>query len=401
MRVKKYLDINVLDAARERVEKVFDGFENIYISFSGGKDSSVMTHLVLEEAIKRNRKVGLLIIDLEAQYEDTITHIMHMIEQYKDNIDLHWVCLPLLLRNALTNYEPRWTCWDEGSRNIWVREKPENCKTAEDYPFFEDEMEFEEFMILFGEWYGGDKPTAAFVGIRSDESLHRYTAITSLKIGKMYNDYQWTTKVENNLFNIYPIYDWKTEDIWRFHGKYPHLAHNAIYDKMNMAGVKLSQQRLCQPYGDEQRQGLWLYHILEPETWGKVVNRVNGANSGALYIQEKGNMTGYNKISKPGGHTWESFVNMLLQTLPRKTGIHYKERFKKFIVSWQDRGYIKIPDQAPADLESKQWAPSWRRMAKTILRNDYWCKGLGQTQPKSDAYIRFKELKKAKKEMSA
>ena len=68
---------------------------------------------------------------------------------------------------------------------------------------------------------------------------------------------------------------------------------------MQMAGVKISQQRLCQPYGDDQRRGLWLYHILEPDTWFKLVNRVNGANSGALYIQENGNMTGYNKITKP------------------------------------------------------------------------------------------------------
>jgi len=31
------------------------------------------------------------------------------------------------------------------------------------------------------------------------------------------------------------------------------------------------------------------------------------------------------------------------------------------------------------------------------LRNDYWCKGLGQTQPKSEAWKRFKEIKKERK----
>lgn len=397
MRTKLYKNVDVHTASKERVSNIFDWFENIYISFSGGKDSSVMTHLVLQEARKRNRVVGLLIIDLEAQYDDTIKHIYYMVEEYKDVIDLHWVCVPLLLRNALTNYDPRWCCWEEDKKDIWVRQKPKEAKVAEDYPFFIDKMEFEEFMVLFGEWYGGDQPTAAFIGIRADESLHRYRAITSYKIDSTFNDYHWTSKVEDNLYNVYPIYDWKTEDIWRFHGKFNSLGHNEIYDKMNMAGVKLSQQRLCQPYGDDQRQGLWLYHILEPETWGKVVNRVNGANSGSLYIQESGNMTGYNKISKPIGHTWESFTNLLLQTLPRKTGLHYKDRFKKFIKSWQDRGYITIPDEVPPELEAKQWAPSWRRMAKCILRNDYWCKGIGQSQPKSDAYIRFKEIKNSKK----
>lgn len=394
MIIKEYQNYNVLEAARARIATVFNEFEKIYISFSGGKDSSVMFHLVMDEAKKRNVKVGVLIIDLEAQYSDTIKHIEEMIETYKDNIDLHWVCVPLLLRNAVSNYEPRWICWDEEKSDMWVREKPKQAKTEKDYDWFVPKMEFEEFMVLFGEHYGQGKLTAGFIGIRADESLHRYCAIARNKDGIMFKDYKWTTLVSKNLFNIYPIYDWKTQDIWIYHGKYPSRAHNKIYDKMNMAGVKLSDQRLCQPYGDDQRRGLWLYHILEPETWYKVVARVNGANSGALYINEKGNMTGYNKITKPEGHTWQSFCNMLLSTLPNKTREHYKLRFKKFISGWQDRGYATIPDEAPLELESKCWSPSWRRMCKVILRNDYWCKGLGQTQPKSDAYLHYKEIKR-------
>ena len=166
---------------------------------------------------------------------------------------------------------------------------------------------------------------------------------------------------------------------------------------MQQAGVKLSQQRLCQPYGDDQKKGLWLYHVIEPETWPRLIARVNGVNSGSLYIQENGNMTGYHKITKPKGHTWKSFCNLLLSTMPPKTTVHYRERFKKFIKGWQDRGYLVIPDEAPEDLESKCWVPSWRRMCKVLLRNDYWCKGLGQTQPKSDAYIKFKDIKHKRK----
>lgn len=394
MTIKEYQKYNVLQASKERIKIVFDSFERIYISFSGGKDSSVMFHLVMEEAIKRNVKVGVLIIDLEAQYSDTIKHLEIMTELYKDNIDLHWVCVPLLLRNAVSNYDPRWCCWEDDKKDVWVREMPVNAKTEKDYPFFIPKMEFEEFMVLFGEWYGQGKLTAGFIGIRADESLHRYCAIARDKEGQMFGNYKWTTLVSKGLFNIYPIYDWRTEDIWVYHGKYPEKPHNHIYDKMNMAGVKLSQQRLCQPYGDDQRRGLWLYHILEPETWYKVVARVNGVNSGALYVQETGNMTGYNKITKPDGHTWQTFCNLLLKSLPKKTRDHYVIRFKKFISGWQDRGYNKIPDEIPIELENKCWGPSWRRMCKVILRNDYWCKGLGQTQPKSDAYIQFKEIKK-------
>ena len=391
-------NINVLEASKDRIKKVFDDFEKIYISFSGGKDSSVMSHLVLQEARLRKRKVGYLIIDLEAQYNDTINHIEFMIEYYKDVIDLHWFCGELLLRNAVSNYEPRWVCWDEEKKDVWVRPKPKMAADLSQYDFYVPKMEFEELMVIFGQWYGRGQKTAAFVGIRSDESLHRYRAIASRKDGLMHKNYKWTTKVSKGLFNIYPIYDWRTEDIWVFHSRFPYLHHNKIYDKMTMAGVKLGNQRLCQPYCDDQRRGLWLYHILEPETWYKIVNRVNGVNSGALYIRENGNITGYNKIYKPDGHTWKSFCNLLLSTLPKKTSDHYKIRFKKFISGWQDRGYLKIPDEAPIDLENKCWVPSWRRMCKVILRNDYWCKGLGQTQPKSEAYVKFKQIKAKRKE---
>lgn len=398
MEVKKYQKTNVYEASQERIKKIFDAFEKLYVSFSGGKDSTVMLHLVMEEAIKRNRKVAVLIIDLEAQYSDTIIHITQMAETYKNNIELYWCCLPLLLRNAVTNFEPRWICWDEQKKDIWVRNMPKDAKTEKDFDFFVPNMEFEEFMVLFGEWYSQGKLTGGFIGIRADESLHRYCAIASWdKKDRQYKDYIWTTKIIGNVYNIYPIYDWKTEDIWRYHAKFPNKHYNQIYSKMHKAGVKLSQQRLCQPYGDDQKKGLWLYHILEPDTWSKLVNRVNGANSGALYIQESGNMTGYYKISKPKGHTWRSFCNLLLQTMPQKTRDHYIFRFKKFISGWRDRGYTEISDEVPLELEAMCWAPSWRRMCKVILRNDWWCRGLGQTQPKSEAWLIFKEIRKAKK----
>ena len=393
---KLYQDKNVYDAARERISITFDGFERIYIAFSGGKDSSVMMHLVMDEAIKRGVKVAVMYIDFEAQYKDTADHVLEMFEMYKDHIDPYWVCCPMKLRNALTVYEPQWTCWDESRKDDWIRAMPENqfVKHAEDFPFNPSGMEFEEFIVLFGEWYGQGKKTAGFIGIRSQESLHRYCAIATWeKINLTYKGYRWTTKVVAETYNVYPIYDWLTEDIWRYHAKSSNRPHNVIYDKMQMAGVPLSQQRLCQPFGDDQRRGLWLYHILEPETWFRLVARVSGANSGSLYIGERGNVNGYGKVTLPSGHNWKSFTNLLLATMPKKMQTHYADRFRKFIAGWKRRGYDIIPDEAPPELESKQWAPSWRRMAKCILRNDYWCKGLGQTQPKSEAYKEFKRIK--------
>jgi predicted phosphoadenosine phosphosulfate sulfurtransferase len=391
------LDINVLEAARVRVSKVFDDFKKIYISFSGGKDSTVMTHLVLEEAKKRNVKVGLLIIDLEAQYDATIEHIEEIIEMYKDIIDLHWFCGELLLRNGVSDFEPKWVCWDSDKKDLWVRKKPKLASDLSQYDFYVPKMEFEELMVLFGEWYSKSNLCAAFIGIRSDESLHRYRAITSEKKDLTHKGYKWTTKLNKFLYNVYPIYDWRTHDIWVFHLKNNHLPHNKVYDLMTRAGVKFGDQRLCQPYGDDQKKGLWLYHILEPNTWYKLINRVSGVNSGALYVKERGSINGNTYIDKPKGHTWESYTNFLVKSLPKITQENYKKRFEKFIAGWLQRGYKFIPDKAPHSLEVKCWAPSWRRMARCILRNDYYCKGLGQTQPKSEAYEKYKSIKQKRK----
>jgi len=400
MGIKQYnQDVNVYEAAVSRVKYAFDNFEKLYISFSGGKDSSVMTHLVMAEAIRRGRKVALLIIDLEAQYSATIKHIEEMVETYKDHIELHWVCLPMLLRNAVSNYTPRWKCWDSENKEIWVRDLPKlGISDINYYPFFQDGLEFEEFMVMWGLWYADGKSCGGFVGIRADESLNRFRTI-ALSDKRMHGNKRFTTHIDDELYNVYPIYDWKTEDIWRFHAKFPEKIHNPIYDLMHKAGVPISQQRLCQPYGDDQRRGLWLYHLLEPQTWFKLIARVNGVNSGALYINENGNITGYNKIYKPDGHTWKSFCNLLLSSMPKKTQEHYIERFRGFIKGWKGRGYVDgIPDEAPKVLEDKQWAPSWRRMCKVLLRNDWWCKGLGLTQPKSEAYGKYLAMKKEKDE---
>ena len=390
---------DVLTATRERIAWTFDEFEKVYVSFSGGKDSTVMLHMVMDEAIRRNRIVAVLIIDLEAQYAATVDSIQECVDLYRDHIDLHWVCLPINLRNAVTAFEPQWTCWDPDIPEKWVRNIPLDATTH--YDWFVDRMEFEEFMVEWGTRYGDGKRTAGMVGIRADESLHRLGTIVRWEQKPMWKGRRFTTGQGRNLYNVYPIYDWRTEDIWRYHARFPELPHNTIYDLMHRAGVPLSKQRLCQPYGDDQRQGLWLFHLLEPETWTLIVARVNGANTGALYVRETGNIAGYGKVTLPAGHTWKSYTNLLLASLPKQQREHYVRRFQSFIKGWEGRGYAEIPDFVPEVLEAKQWAPSWRRMTKCLLRNDYWCKTLGQAQPKSQAWMQFRDIQKARKSREA
>lgn len=398
MAEKQLLGIDVLSATHQRIAWVFDTFPRVYVSFSGGKDSTVMLHLAMAEASRRGRTVGVLFVDLEGQYKLTIDHIMEMYERYADLIDPYWVALPIHLRNAVSHYEPHWVCWEPGREDDWIRQAPEMAITDEGYfPFFKRGMEFEEFVPQFGQWYGQGQLCACLVGIRTAESLNRWRTIAGhgIKWREEGRRLGWVNYIGQTLWNIYPIYDWATEDIWTYHARYPDLPHNHLYDLMYQAGLSIHQQRICQPYGDDQRKGLWLFHLIEPDTWARVVARVNGANSGALYAQESGNILGRLKITKPEGHTWESFSLLLLESLPPKTREHFENKIAVFIHWWQQRGYPQgIPDEMDSAAEARRDVPSWRRICKALLRYDYWCKGLSFSQHKSQSYEKYLKVMK-------
>lgn len=394
--VKAGLGIDVLTAARRRIALVFDEFERICISYSGGKDSTVMLHLVMEEARRRDRRIGLLFVDLEAQYAMTVAHIDEMLALYRDHLDVHWVALPIALRNAVSQFEPKWMCWAPARRDDWVRTPPQSAIThPEHYPFFRVGMEFEEFVAEFGRWYatgddGRDVLTAFFVGIRADESLNRFRTV--MRDISRYNGHKWTVWKGGGAFNAYPIYDWRTADIWTYLGR-TGLPYNRLYDRMHQAGLSIHQMRICQPYGDDQRKGLWLFHLIEPHTWPKIIARVNGANSGSLYARESGNVLGNIRISRPPGHSWESFSKLLLASMPGPTREHYENKIAVFLHWWGDRGYQHgIPDEDDPKREAAKEVPTWRRIAKALLKNDYWCKTLSFGQHKAESYERYRKV---------
>lgn len=409
--MKKYIGVDVLTAARQRISYIFDNFPRIYVSFSGGKDSTVMLHLAAEEAIKRKRRIGMLFIDLEGQYELTVNHIEEMLRLYEKCLDVYWVCLPIALRNAVSVYEPKWQCWDPDAKKIWIRQPPKCAIIDLQYfPFFRRGMEFEDFVPEFGKWFSQGERTACMIGIRTDESYNRYLKLVVRHNREFYKDKMWLLKqlkTEQEIYSAHPIYDWRTEDIWTYHAV-AKLPHNRLYDLMHKAGLSIHQQRICQPYGDDQRKGLWLFHIIEPATWSKVVARVSGANSGSEFVQVNGNISGQIKISKPDGHTWESFSRLLLESMPANMKEHYANKIHRFVEWYKLNGWInekgnktfEFPDEAPHDLEITKKAPSWRRVAKMLLRNDYWAKTIGFVQNK-DGFFYQNYMARVKKEREA
>jgi len=391
---KRYLGMSVLEAARQRIAWVFDTFPRVYCSLSGGKDSTVMAHLVMDEARARQRRVGLMYIDFEAQFQHTIDHLEEMYTLYADQIEPHWIAVPIHLRNAVSMYQHHWIAWNPDREADWMRRPPDYAITdMGHFPFYHYPMEFEDFVPKFGHWYARDQLCACLVGIRTVESLNRWRTIAGH--GTKFEGRNWTNYVGQTLWNIYPIYDWSTEDIWIYHAK-TGKPHNEIYDLMHKAGVSLHQQRLCQPYGDDQRKGLWLFHILEPDTWPKIIARVNGANSGARYAQESGNILGNIKITKPEGHTWESFAMLLLESLPPKIQEHYSNKIAVFVHWWREKG-IEMRDDGPVEQGTEPCHANWKRICKVLLRNDYWCRGLSFGMHKSGAYERYRRIMKRRR----
>ncbi len=394
MSTKTFLDTDVYNEARKRIETVFDDFQHVYVAFSGGKDSGVLLNLALEVARERGRlPLDAMLLDLEGQYQHTVDFVRRVADN--PDVRLYWCCLPIKLHNAVSQIQPSWLCWDPENEDIWARPMPEHPAVVCDegyFDFFRRGMEFEEFTPDFGEWYSrlhGGETCAALVAIRSAESLNRYRTIKS-ETKTRWKNYGWTTLTTPHVYNCYPIYDWTTEDIWTANGKYK-WDYNRTYDLMHLAGVSLHDMRLCQPFGIDQRQGLWLFKILEPDTWARLVNRVQGANFGNRHVQEMGNVMGNIRVRLPEGYTWKRYAKFLLATMPPYLAEHYRGKIAKFLRVWRKDiragkypGVKRIYDAADPRLEADRKAPSWRRICKVLLKNDYWCKGLSFAQTKRD-----------------
>jgi len=171
---KKYLGKNVLEAARERLQYAFEEFDHIYLSVSGGKDSSVMMQLARQIAEERDTEFSVLFVDLEAQYTATIEQVETLIENSEHVLDnVYWVCLPLSLRNAVSQIQPKWTCWNQSEKDKWVRPMPDNSHVLHEdnhpFDFFESQMEFEDFIDGFADWFQEEKGGTVGAGGDDDE----------------------------------------------------------------------------------------------------------------------------------------------------------------------------------------------------------------------------------------
>jgi predicted phosphoadenosine phosphosulfate sulfurtransferase len=408
-----YKETNVYDAANERIKFVFDNFERVYLSFSGGKDSGVMLNLVLDYVKKHNikTKVGIQILDNEANYEASLDFMKKILDENREYLDIYWCCMPITLPCTVSSYEIDWQCWGVNDEHRWVRPMPpmDYVVNINNHPFgelFHENMNYDEFWDMFAEWYAGGELTANLIGIRTQESLNRFRAIMN-DAKEVLAGHQWTKKNTQHVFNCYPIYDWRTRDIWIANAKFE-WHYNKLYDTFYMAGVPVEKMRVASPFMSESKSSLNLYRVIDGHTWARLCARVSGANFIATY----GKQLNYHTFKLPPGHTWKSFVKFLLDTLPKESSENFKARFIQSIKFWgrvgrglrdeviqdmQNKGVkfvlngttphggnelkrviIKVPPDNLDCLNSHNSdVTSWKRFAITILKNDHTCKYLG------------------------
>lgn len=426
--MKKYNKLkNVYEASQERIKFIFDNFPRIYVSFSGGKDSGVMLNMMVDYMKRHNikRKIGLMTLDNEANYEYSLKFMHSIVQKHRDFLDIYWCCLPITLPCTVSAYDINWQCWGEKDKNRWIRPMPQQdyIVNLQNHPFdfFIENMLYDDFWDGFGEWYSKGEKCACLIGIRCVESLNRFRAIVNqdketLK-GKM-----WTKRNSKHVYNCYPLYDWKTEDIWTANVK-NEWEYNELYDIFYKAGLSIYQMRVASPFMSESKSSLNLYRVIDPHTWAKLCARVHGANFIAMY----GKQLNYKSFNLPNGHTWKSFVKFLLNTLPQESSKNFRERFKQSLKYWGRKGrglkeevikqlrdneikfvlngktthgkklldrvvIKKIPDHLDIIRCHASEVASWKRFAITILKNDHTCKYLGYAQTKEQIQ-RQKEIK--------
>lgn len=416
--IRQYTGESVYEAFQKRMRFVFREFDNIFVSFSGGKDSGLLLNMMLDFRAKYfpNRRIGVFHQDFEAQYSATTAYVERTFARLErePGVELYWVCLPMATRTCFSSYQMYWYPWDDTKEDSWVRPMPEHPYVINlrhnPMSLYRYRMHQEDLAKQFLRWYRmthGEKKTICLLGIRADESLQRYSGILNKKYG--YKGQCWISRQFKDAYSASPIYDWSTGDVWHANALFGY-DYNKLYDLYYMAGVKPGQMRVASPFNDSARECLNLYRVIDPDIWVRLVGRVRGANFGAIYGKTKA--LGYRSLTLPEGQTWESYTKFLLATLPARLRGSYIKKFQTSLDFWHktgggldevtirelmEHGYHirrngisnytlmrnsrviflgKIPDHTD-DIKSTKDIPSWKRMCYCILRNDHTCRFMG------------------------
>ncbi len=427
---KIYLEKDVYTAAVERINYVFNEFDNVLVAFSGGKDSGVCLNMCYDYAKEHNmiHKLAMYHLDYEAQYQMTTDYVTETFKRFKD-IKRFWLCLPVAADCGCRMDAGTWVTWELSKKELWVRDMPQNDYIINQFncPFemYEGQRDYEvqdNFSKWFSNQYGS---TAVIIGIRAAESLNRYRAIKSERKTNGYKNKNYIVSKNEVTHCTYPIYDWETQDVWIYNAKFK-KPYNRLYDLYYQAGLSIEQMRVANPFHSCGTETLKLYKVIDPNNWGKMVGRVNGVCFAGLY----GGTTamGWKSIKKPKHFTWKEYCYFLLNTLDDDLKQHYLEKLNTSIIFWREKGGC-LDDETISELEAEEASfenkgaiskysgknvitfddylddtnctkfkeiPTYKRMCICIIKNDYFCKYMGFAQTKKEIEKRHRAIEKYK-----
>ena len=356
IRKKEFLEENVYQASLERIRHIYDSFDEVQVSFSGGKDSTAVLNVTLEVARERNRlPLKVLFFDEEAIHPPTIEYVERV--RQSPEIDMDWYCLEIKHRNACSNEEPWWYNWEKGKEDIWVRELPENVIT--EHPKFKKGMTVPNFVGLTNDKSKGR--VAQLTGVRSQESMRRYRII-AMKSEEVY--IAGRAEPGTNSYTCHPIYDWSSEDVWLGVHKFG-WDYNKTYDIMNQTKhyQKYLVQRVCPPFGEEPLRGLWIYAECFPEMWHKMLSRVKGVGTAWRYA----NTSLFSRAEKPEGLEWREYINVILDSYANPYKNQVKKVMNSVISRHRKRSTMKIPEDSAHPISGV----SWKFICRVALRGDF------------------------------
>lgn len=327
---KKYnRNKNVYEAAVERMEYIFDNYKNIVVSFSGGKDSAISAYIAHEVAIKRGRKFYLFYLDQEIEYSSTIDFVDKMMKL--PNVIPLWFQIPCLLTNTSSMSQNEIDPWNPDKKDVWIRGQKVKATTKITWDVSDVKYTFPE-KKMYG-FYGlvecmerifkGEK-TAQIIGLRADESLDRYRAVTK---NPGVDGINWSTKGKNHI-KFYPIYDWNFRDVWVYLSK-NNLPYNKMYDYFWLKGYSPNKMRLSNLLHEKAYECIADLQEFEPKLFDKMIDRCKGVSTAQEYAGRGGGI--YKAVKLPKNFkTWYEYRDYLLDTLPNQEHAEiFRKRFSK------------------------------------------------------------------------
>lgn len=431
-------DKTVLEAAIDRLEIIFRDFDNVLVAFSCGKDSGVMLNLAYQYAKEKNllHKLAFYYEDYEGGYKHTHEYADRTFKALSDVEHKYWLCLPISAACSASMFQSRWYPWNEDEKDIWIRPMPDYPYVVNEHnvPFkFYRKTKGFDTRVRFAQWFSTTYgKTAVLIGIRAQESLTRRAIITSQHRSLMHKGLRYSKVIDKLTCNFYPIYDWLTEDIWVANARFG-FDYNKIYDLYYQAGLTIDQMRVASPFHQSGQANLQLYRVIDPNTWGKMVCRVNGVNFTGIYGGTSA--MGWKTITKPKHFTWKQYAEFLMETLPADTKKKLLFHLDRLSKSWSEKGYgrnpdiikqmkedgivlenthqiskictkpkvyeiVKIKSGFPDETSIKRnfrICPSWKSICITIMKNDFALTYLGCQRTKDQNLIRHDALERYKK----